>query len=239
MPRCDSDGQCRPPAAEKRLRLSNAFLTRGGPGRGVTCGPQEDLARIQGPGRWSRHNDVVLGSTASSNRAAWAQTPGREAGRWRGQRLQAPGHGPRTARSGTCHQKSGKAAAGPPEGRRREPCPGLELRHPSSRTGRGRILSFLPPSWGTIVAAAWATYFTLESASGHLSPSQPNTSQEPNQAMASKLPNVQKAVAPRATGRSPIRPAPGDLAPRPHPMTRHRLCLGPVVRLSEDSGVHA
>lgn len=57
--------------------------------------------------------------------------------------------------------------------------------------------------------------------------------------MASKLPNVQKAVAPRATGRSPIRPAPGDLAPRPHPMTRPRLRLGPVVRLSEDSGVHA
>lgn len=182
---------------------------------------------------------MVLGSTASSKRAAWAQTPGCEAGRRRGQRLQAPGHGPRTARSGTCHQKSGKAAAGPPEGRRREPCPGLELRRPSSRTGRGRILSFLPPSWGTIVAAAWATSFTLESASGHLSPSQPNTSQEPNQATASKLPNFQKAVAPRATGRSPIRPAPGGLAPRPHPVTRHRLCLGPVVRLSEDSGVHA
>lgn len=154
---------------------------------------------------------------------------------------EAAGARPRAADRQERHLSSeiGKGSSGPSRGASEGALPRARAQTSVLEDGEGPHPVLSPPGWGTIVAAAWATSFTLESASGHLSPSQPNTSQEPNQATASKLPNFQKAVAPRATGRLPIGPAPGGLAPRPHPVTWHRLCLGPVVRLSEDSGVHA
>lgn len=61
----------------------------------------------------------------------------------------------------------------------------------------------------------------------------------PKNRIRPRHPSFQKAVAPRATGRLPIRPAPGGLALRPHPMNAAPPLSGPVVGLSEDSGVHA